>query len=821
MGTDLLAGATWECSATPAGSIVDPDGLEGATSTWWPATVPGTAAGALAAAGLEAVRRDYDAEDWWFRCQFDAHAENRACLLTLEGVASVTDVYLNGEPVAHGENMFRTLRTEVAPLAVGNELVIRCAALGPLLATRRTRPRWKTGMVPDQSIRWLRTSLLGRVAGWTPVPLPVGPWRPVRVVTMDGHDIVSRHLVATCDGDDGVVEVTLVVSGPAPPVAARVAAGPDEAPLHLTREGDGFVGTASLRIAGVERWWPHTHGAQPRYEVTAEIDGETSSLGSVGFRTVEVDRDGGAFGVVVNGQRIFCRGAAWMPPDPVTLAPSDDRLRRLAGLARDANLNMLRVPGTTTYADRRFFDLCDELGILVWQDCMFAFTDPPDDEAWVAEASAEVAEALTEAASHPCLAVVCGNQEVEEIAAMQGLAEDRRATPFFDEVMPALVRDLAPQAPYVRSNPTGGTLPFRMNEGVSQYFGVGGYLRPLDDPRRSGVRFAAECLLLATPPEPATVDDACGGPLGSGHDPRWKATVYRDAGRSWDMEDVGAFYARQLFGIDPLMVRYTDPERMLELRRATNAELVSAVFTEWRRPGSSCDGGLIVALEDFEPGPGWGLVDALGVPKSTWYALRRVSRPVALLMTDEGLNGLALHVVNDTADEVGTTVAVQLYAGGERLVDAGEQSIKIGPRGSVVLDAETLLGGFRDVTYAYRFGRPAYDVVAATLLDPDGALLSQVVHLVGGQGRVREPDIGLVATLAHQGDAGGWSVEVSTRRLAQWLSIEAPGYRPDDSWFHLPPGSTRVVPLRSTGAEEPPVATVRAVNWEGFLRLRP
>jgi len=821
MGTDLLAGATWECSATPAGSIVDPDGLEGATSTWWPATVPGTAAGALAAAGLEAVRRDYDAEDWWFRCQFDAHAENRACLLTLEGVASVTDVYLNGEPVAHGENMFRTLRTEVAPLAVGNELVIRCAALGPLLATRRTRPRWKTGMVPDQSIRWLRTSLLGRVAGWTPVPLPVGPWRPVRVVTMDGHDIVSRHLVATCDGDDGVVEVTLVVSGPAPPVAARVAAGPDEAPLHLTREGDGFVGTASLRIAGVERWWPHTHGAQPRYEVTAEIDGETSSLGSVGFRTVEVDRDGGAFGVVVNGQRIFCRGAAWMPPDPVTLAPSDDRLRRLAGLARDANLNMLRVPGTTTYADRRFFDLCDELGILVWQDCMFAFTDPPDDEAWVAEASAEVAEALTEAASHPCLAVVCGNQEVEEIAAMQGLAEDRRATPFFDEVMPALVRDLAPQAPYVRSNPTGGTLPFRMNEGVSQYFGVGGYLRPLDDPRRSGVRFAAECLLLATPPEPATVDDACGGPLGSGHDPRWKATVYRDAGRSWDMEDVGAFYARQLFGIDPLMVRYTDPERMLELRRATNAELVSAVFTEWRRPGSSCDGGLIVALEDFEPGPGWGLVDALGVPKSTWYALRRVSRPVALLMTDEGLNGLALHVVNDTADEVGTTVAVQLYAGGERLVDAGEQSIKIGPRGSVVLDAETLLGGFRDVTYAYRFGRPACDVVAATLLDPDGALLSQVVHLVGGQGRVREPDIGLVATLAHQGDAGGWSVEVSTRRLAQWLSIEAPGYRPDDSWFHLPPGSTRVVPLRSTGAEEPPVATVRAVNWEGFLRLRP
>ncbi len=138
-----------------------------------------------------------------------------------------------------------------------------------------------------------------------------------------------------------------------------------------------------------------------------------------------------------------------------------------------------------------------------------------------------------------------------------------------------------------------------------------------------------------------------------------------------------------------------------------------------------------------------------------------------------------------------------------------------------MLDAETLLGGFRDITYAYRFGPPAYDVVAATLLDPDGSLLSQAVHLVGGQGRAREPDLGLAATLAPRGDAGGWNVEVSTRRLAQWLSIEAPGYRPDDSWFHLPPDSTRVVPLRRAGAEEPPVATVRAVNWEGRLRLQP
>ena len=822
MGPDLLAGARWECTATPAGAIEHPDGLEGSASPWWPATVPGTAAGALAAAGLDPVRRDYDGEDWWFRCRFDGHADDLACLLTLEGLASIADVYLNGEPVGHSENMFRTLRAEVAPLGVGNELVIRCAALGPLLATRRSRPRWKTVMVTDQSIRWLRTSLLGRIPGWTPVPLPVGPWRPVSVVPRDGHQLLSRRLVAACDGDDGIIEVTLVFSGRYdPPSAALVRVGEASAPLSVATDGDRRIATAHLVVPGVERWWPHTHGEQPRYEVTAEIDGVALALGSVGFRSVEVDRSGGGFGVVVNGEPIFCRGAAWMPPDPVTLAASDDELRRLVALARAANMNMLRVPGTTTYADRRFFDLCDELGILVWQDCMFAFTDPPEEAAWVAEATAEVDEALTEACSHPSLALVCGNQEVEEIAAMQGLSAERRRTPFFDEVVPALLERIAPGTPYVSSNPTGGTLPFRMDEGVSQYFGVGGYLRSLDDPRRSGVRFAAECLLLATPPEPATVEQACGGPLGFAHDPGWKATVHRDAGRSWDTEDVGSFYARELFGIDPLLVRYTDPERMLELRRATNAELVSRVFSEWRRPRSSCDGGLIVALDDFVAGPGWGLIDALGVPKSTWYAFRRVAKPVALLVTDEGLNGLALHLVNDTTTEVGGTVTVQLYAGGERLVEQGEQSVKIAARGSVVLDAEKLVEGFRDITYAYRFGPPAYDVVAASLLDADGELVSQAVHLVAGQGRARESDIGLQASLSAGPDGRTWTVEVSTRRLAQWVSIEVPGYVAGDSWFHLPPVSTRIVPLRSSGTEEPPVGTVRAVNWEGSIRLRP
>ena len=134
-----------------------------------------------------------------------------------------------------------------------------------------------------------------------------------------------------------------------------------------------------------------------------------------------------------------------------------------------------------------------------------------------------------------------------------------------------------------------------MNGGLCQYFGIGGYLRPVESARRDGVRFAAECLAFSTPPEPETIEEVCGGAYRAGHDPHWKQGVHHDAGRSWDMEDVRDHYVASLFKTDPLMERYVDAERAFELGRAANAHLMASVMTEWRRPGSTCEGGLVLA----------------------------------------------------------------------------------------------------------------------------------------------------------------------------------------------------------------------------------
>lgn len=273
------------------------------------------------------------------------------------------------------------------------------------------------------------------------------------------------------------------------------------------------------------------------------------------------------------------------------------------------------------------------------------------------------------------------------------------------------------------------------------------------------------------------------------------------------MEDVRDHYVAELFGTDPRAERYRDAERALELGRAANARLMESVFAEWRRPGSSCDGGLVLALADLRPGAGWGLVDALGRPKSTWYALRRVLQPLALIAIDEGLNGLGLHVLNDGAGAWRGVLAVELVAQGSFVTERGEVALEVPARGSWSIGAEDVLGAWRDVTYAYRFAPPAHDAVVATLHDATrggdaAAPAAQSVFFPLGEARPLEADLGLSAR-AERVSEGRWRVVVRTERLAQWVTLRVPGFVAADSWFHLPPGAARTVELWDDPASAP------------------
>jgi beta-mannosidase len=202
------------------------------------------------------------------------------------------------------------------------------------------------------------------------------------------------------------------------------------------------------------------------------------------------------------------------------------------------------------------------------------------------------------------------------------------------------------------------------------------------------------------------------------------------------------------------------------------------------------------------------LLDSNTIPKAPWFALRRVLAPVATLITDDGLAGLRVHVVNDHSSRLEGELRLTLYNANGAAVEEAISPIKVDGHSEQHWNAATLLGGFRDLTNAYRFGPPAYDLVRARL--EAGDTVSEAFHLPLGLGRPQEPDLGLEAHAVPGGD--DWQLTVLTRRFAQWVVIDVPGFAAEDSWFHLAPGSQRTVMLRPLDGSPTPKGRVRALN---------
>ncbi|MEO9174405.1 MAG: glycoside hydrolase family 2 protein, partial [Gaiellales bacterium] len=516
-----------------------------------------------------------------------------------------------------------------------------------------------------------------------------------------------------------------------------------------------------LRVPRAAPWLPHTHGDPALHVVHVELvldDGRSIRVGErrVGFRTVDagVDLPGDdGLALSISGVPVFCRGALWTPVDPVALAAPSDRVRERLVQLRDAGLNMVRVPGTGVYEEDAFHAACDELGILVWHDLMLANMDyPVDDPAFAALLGREVEVELERLGGHASTAVVCGGSEVEQQATMVGLPPSAARNAFVATTLPALALHACPGIPVVPSSPCGGDLPFRTAQGIAHYFGVGAYLRPLADARAAAVRFASECLAFANVPEQATLDAMSRGVPGgiTPTHPAWKRGVPRDTGAGWDFDDVRDRYLALLYDVDPVLLRSTDPELYLELSRLVSGEVMAEVVGEWRRTGSPCAGALVLQAGDLVPGAGWGLIDAGGTPKPAYHVLRRACLSRAVWSTDEGLDGIDVHVANDASEPLFGELHIVLMRLDGRISDETRTPLALPARASVTFGVEALLGRFVDAAYAYRFGPRGHDLVVASVR-ADGDDVPGLVHVrhLGPRPTRRETTarLGLTGTL--------------------------------------------------------------------------
>jgi beta-mannosidase len=267
-----------------------------------------------------------------------------------EGLAGPAQVWLNGELRLEARNQFRPHSFE-ATLGERNELRIRFSSLRSELARKRPRPRWKTALVANQNLRFLRVSLVGRIPAWCP-PLPaIGLVGEVRIEDLVEAKCQEIRLVPSWSASLGAtltVEARLALPPGVRDLSASIRVGEQTLPLELA--GDRITG--ALRIPGLSPWWPTTHGEPALYRTELEIQTSAgafkTSTGSLGFRSVElagetsagVPRGGIQF--KINGVPVFLRGACWTG----TAEGSPDSLRELLLTARDGGLNLIRVGGT-------------------------------------------------------------------------------------------------------------------------------------------------------------------------------------------------------------------------------------------------------------------------------------------------------------------------------------------------------------------------------------------------------------------------------------------------------------------------------------------
>lgn len=798
--------SAWTLSQSTPGAWEKPASIA-PDADWIPAIVPGTVGASLQALGRWTPDDNvgFDAFDIWYRATLDGAGE---AILRFDGLATIAEVYLDGALVLSSDNMFCSHEIGLT-LSGTHTLHVAFRSLDAHVAAKKGRARWRPRLVRPPALRFARTLLLGHIPGWGPPVHAVGPWRGVSLIAARDQRVVERRVATSIDPDgDGMLDLAVRL---AHPTTGWVTARCGEIDFALTGSADGLV-HGRVEIPQAERWWPHTHGRPTLYPVTVYVGEQTFDLGKVGFRTIEVDRqaDGKGFGLRVNGEVVFCRGACWTNADIVALPFSREAYLPLLTLARDAGMNMIRIGGTMGYEGDAFYALCDELGLLVWQDFAFSnFDYPANDPVFVASVELEARQFLSRTQTSPSLAVLCGASEVAQQASMLGMPAPLWSNAIFDDVLARASAELRPDVPYTPHSPWGGDLPFVAQEGISHYYGVSAHRRPIEEARRADVKFSAESLGFANVPDVVPVALELDKP--EIVHPNYTERFAHDVAASWAFEGIRNHYTEALYGIELAALRRDDPERFLTFARATSAEVMEATYAEWRRAGSRTQGALVWFLRDLAPGAGWGVIDAANEPKAAWFGLKRAFRPVSVVLTDENLNGLQISLINETAAPRPVRLGLVCLRDGETIVMKAETELTLEPRRTIGLAATTLWGGFFDTTYAFKFGDPSHDLTVASLLDAHtGELLAESFHFPLGRRHARH-ELDLRSEL--QETAGRWQIALATRRFAQSVRIACAGFRPSDNWFHLPPGRERVIELIPTGPrDDRPRGVVEALN---------
>jgi beta-mannosidase len=819
-----LSEANWTLAHSLANTLKDAAEFTSARLTRIPAKVPGTVAQSLRLAEqTESTQFIHSDEyDWWYSGTFDCEKKpNTEYQLLFDGLATLADVWLNGVLILSAKNMFVPEAVSVESyLSRQNELIMCFRSCSEFLAVKRPRPKWKTNLVNHQQLRWLRTSLLGRIPGWCPPIVPIGPWRDIKLQEQQAIHIRSAKINNLLDDHYETTvsfDIDFIQEG-GTKLTTQLSIGHHKFDLNIQHSSEKSIRCdAIIKLSRDDCWWPHTHGEPKLMQCTLDLRVENSvqslDLGLRGFKQLQLNRNNGLVEFIINQQPIFCRGACWTIADIETLTATEENLRTSLLLARFAGMNMLRIGGTMVYESDIFYQLCDELGILIWQDFMFANMDyPVADESFSKNIVREVQAQLKRLSHYACISVYCGSSEIQQQAAMMGQTREHWSNHFFDQELKHYCNELHQGIPYFPSTPCEGALPFAIAEGISHYYGVGAYKRSLQDAVFSQVKFTTETLGFANIPEPKIIDEVLGGSIFTTHSPAWKKAVPRDSSAGWDFEDIRDFYLEHLFQQNPVQLRSHNPQRYLELSRVVTGEVMLRTLANWRAANQPCRGALIWFFKDLIPGAGWGLIDSSNQPKAAYYFVKRASTRLAVYFNDRGLDGLFLTLVNETPKTQTLTLKLQAFKHGNIETLSLEKNITLSP-GTIEMSINEWLGYFCDLNYSYGFGQKQQDVICVSIKDSETHQWIHDDYYFVGDYHLPLQTTCEIKTSVHTDENNNSILNITSESFLQFVRLDIATHQCDDNYFHLAPKVTRQVRLNPTSNNKTPIkGYIEAIN---------